>query len=116
MALTGGFLCWQTDNGRQNDATMFGLMVKYENRRFSVSQSIGGYIGWEQTLVGGESAHDRPVTLRTNFTYKIKSWEVVAVCQFGIRDWPYRQIRIGAARNWDILRRGSAARRTVVRP
>lgn len=106
VVLSAGFLCWQTDNGRQNDATMFGAMLKYENRRFSVSQSFSGYSGWEHTLKEGGAAHDIPVTLRTNFSYRIRSWEIVAVYQYGLRDWPYQQVRIGFAKSWDILKRG----------
>lgn len=100
-----GFLCWQTDNGRQNDAVQYGVMLKWENRYFSLSQAFGGYNGWEHNASnGGNLAHDCPMTLKTFFSYRIKQWEVVAAYQYGLRDYPYQQVRLGLAYNWDILK------------
>lgn len=100
-----GFLCWQTDNGRQNDAVQYGLMVKYENRLITLSEALGGYNGWEHNARnGGERAHDCPMTLRTNLSLRLGAWEVIAAYQHGLRDYPYRQVRLGAAYNIDILK------------
>ena len=43
----GGFLCWQTDNGRQNDAVQYGVLVGLRLGNFSISETFGGYNGWE---------------------------------------------------------------------
>ena len=100
MALSTGFLCWQTDNGRQNDAVQYGVMLKWENRHFSLAESFTGYSGWEHGVRnGGDMAHDRPAVLRTDFTYRIKQFDIVAMYQYGVRDYPYHQIRLGAAYN-----------------
>lgn len=108
LAASAGFLCWQTDNGRQDDAVQYGVMLKWENRYFSLSETFGGYNGWEHTAGnGGNIAHDRPMTLKTNFSYKIKQWEIVAAYQLGLRDYPYQQARIGVAYNLDILKKFS---------
>lgn len=105
VVASSGFLCWQTDNGRQNDAVQYGVMLKWENRHFSLSQAFGGYNGWEHNASnGGALAHDRPMTLKTHFAYHIKQWEIVAVWQYGLRDYPYQQVRLGLAYNWDILK------------
>lgn len=101
-----GFLCWQTDNGRQNDAVQYGVMLKWENCHFTLSQSLCGYSGWENYISdGGDQAHDCPMVLKTNFSYRIKQWEVVAAYQYGIRDYPYQQFRLGVAYNVNILKR-----------
>ena len=100
-----GFLCWQTDNGRQDDAVQYGAMLKWENKYFMISQSFSGYNGWEHNAGnGGEFAHDCPMVLKTSFSYRIKQWEIVAAYQYGLHDYPYQQVRIGAAYNIDILK------------
>ena len=48
IAASGGFLCWQTDNGRQNDAVMYGLKASYRYKGISISSEFGGYVGWER--------------------------------------------------------------------
>jgi len=105
-ALSTGFLCWQTDNGRQNDAVQFGVMAKYENRYFSLSETFAGYSGWEHNASnGGELAHDRPVVLRTDIVGHIKQFDIVAAYQYGLRDYPYHQVRLGLAYRWDVLKK-----------
>ncbi|MFI3269917.1 MAG: hypothetical protein SNG14_05185 [Rikenellaceae bacterium] len=87
---TLGFLCWQTDNGRQNDATMYGLQVKLSGKRYTLSQSWGGYCGWE-------NAGDRPMSIKTEFRYKLGSYEPLIYLQHGLHDYPYTQLKIGLA-------------------
>jgi hypothetical protein len=104
VALSGGFLCWQTNNARQNDAIMYGLMLKWTHKQYSVEQTIRGYSGWEHsTTANRELAHDRPVVLKTRGAYRIKKWEVLASYQYGMRDYPYHQVQLGVAYHIDIL-------------
>ncbi len=104
-ALSTGFLCWQTDNGRQNDAVQFGAMLKWENSFFTLSETFAGYSGWEHhTSNGGATAHDVPMVLRTDFIYHVKQFDVVASYQYGLHDYPFHQARVGVAYKWDILR------------
>ena len=115
IALSGGFLCWQTNNARQNDAIMYGLMLKWTHKQYSVEQTIRGYSGWEHsTTINKEQAHDRPVVLKTRAAYRIKNWEALASYQFGMRDYPFHQLQLGAAyyinilgkiRNWENKRK-----------
>lgn len=98
VAVSTGFLCWQTDNGRQNDAVMYGAMLKYNYKRFGIDTTLGGYVGWE-----GEG--DRPMTLKTNLSYAFGDWSLRLSHQVGFMDWPYHQIRLGVAWNFDLLSR-----------
>ena len=103
VALSGGFLCWQTDLGRQNDATQWGVMAKWENTYFSLSGNLAGYGGWEHNNDGGELAHDRPAVLRFDLIGHIGKIDAVAVYQYGLRDYPYHWVRVGLAYRLDIL-------------
>lgn len=96
LAVSTGFLCWQTDNGRQNDAVMYGLLVAYTYKKFTIDTCFGGYVGWE-----GDG--DRPMTLKTNLSYRIGDWSVRVGHQVGFMDWPYHQIRVGATYSFDML-------------
>lgn len=96
LAVSTGFLCWQTDNGRQNDAVMYGAFVAYTYKRFTIDTCFGGYAGWERD-------GDRPMTLKTNLSYRIGDWSVRVGHQVGFMDWPYHQIRVGATYAFDIL-------------
>ena len=98
VALSTGFLCWQSGTGRQNDAVMYGLMLQWENSHFTLSETLGGYAGWE-----GQG--DKPMTLKTRFSYHLKHFDILAACQFGLHDWNYHQLQIGAAWRFDILRK-----------
>ena len=96
VALSGGFLCWQTDNGRQNDAVMYGALLAYNYKRFSIDTCFGGYAGWE-----GDG--DRPMTLKTSLSYRLGDFSLRLMHQVGFNDWPYHQIRFGATYSFDML-------------
>ena len=100
VAASGGFLCWQTDNGRQNDAVMYGLLLAYRpqkaNNRFAVDACLGGYVGWE-----GDG--DCPMTLKTNVSWRVGDVWLRVGHQVGLIDWPYHQIRLGVSYSFDIL-------------
>ena len=96
LAVSGGFLCWQTDNGRQNDAVMYGAMLAYSYKNFTIDTCFGGYVGWEND-------GDRPMTLKSNISYRIGDLSLRLGHQVGFKDWPYHQIRIGATYMFDIL-------------
>lgn len=100
LALSGGFLCWQTDNGRQNDAAMYGAMVTYTYKNFSINTTFGGYVGWE-----GDG--DRPMTLKTYLSYRFGDLSLRVGHQVGFMDWPYHQLRVGATYAFDILTKKS---------
>jgi len=102
----GGFLCWQTDNGRQNDAVQYGVLVGLRLGNFSISETLGGYSGWESNSKKyGHLAHDCPMSLKTKLSYAISNWEIGAMLQHGLSDYPYTQLRIGISYSIDILNR-----------
>lgn len=100
VAASGGFLCWQTDNGRQNDAVMYGVRLAYTVKNFTIDTCFGGYAGWERD-------GDRPMTLKTNLSYRIGDLSLRLSHQVGFMDWPYHQIRVGATYAFDILNKKS---------
>ena len=100
VAARGGFLCWQTDNGRQNDAVMYGVLLAYTVKNFTIDTCFGGYAGWERD-------GDRPMTLKTNLSYRIGDLSLRLSHQVGFKDWPYHQIRVGATYAFDILNKKS---------
>ncbi len=87
-ALSGGFLCWQTDNGRQNDAVMYGALVSLAAGRFSLKTQYGGYVGWERD-------GDAPMTLRVDAGWSFGDFTVNAGYQVGFYNWPFHQLRVG---------------------
>ncbi len=104
IAASAGFLCWQTDNGRQNDAVMYGAMLRLNTKYVSVEEVFSGYVGWEK-------AGDRPMTLKTRIAGHAPipndkgSLEPFVMYQYGITDYPFHQLRIGLVYNFDILRK-----------
>lgn len=90
LALSAGFLCWQTDNGRQNDAIMFGVLGTYTHEYFKLAVQYGGYVGWEKY-------GDFPRTLRARADFGSGRWPVRPFFQYqhGFNDWPFDQYRLG---------------------
>ena len=98
FAGTAGFLCWQTDNARQNDAVMYGLQAQLKHEYFSVQATWGGYVGWEKH-------GDAPMSIKARAAGHIKGFEPYVQYQYGIKDYPFHQIRLGLVYNINILRR-----------
>ncbi len=92
-----GFLCWQTDNGRQNDAVMYGLQLSMQARHFSVSADWRGYWGWERN-------GDSPMVLAARCEGRLKNFTPFVQYQWGIQDYPFHLVRIGLGYRIDILR------------
>lgn len=92
LALSTGFLCWQTDNGRQNDAVMGGALASLETDWFSFAAELSGYAGWEND-------GDRPV--RTRLRLDVHPWDAslhpFVQAGIGLHDYPFTQIRAGIA-------------------
>lgn len=100
----GGFLCWQTDNGQQNDAVQYGLLVGLHAGRFHLTESFSGYAGWQSTIKEyGHLVHDCPMSLKTKLAYNLGKWDLLAAFQYGLKDYPYYQLQIGASYSIDIL-------------
>lgn len=90
IAASTGFLCWQTDNGRQNDAIMFGILGTYSHEYLKLAVQYGGYVGWEKY-------GDFPRTIRARADIGSEKWPVRPFVQYqhGFNDWPFDQYRLG---------------------
>lgn len=89
-AVTAGFLCWQVDNGRQNDAVMYGVALGVKSPYIDFAVDYGGYTGWKDE-------GDRPMTLK--LTAEILPRKMVSPYlqyEHGVRDWPFDQVKVGA--------------------
>ena len=102
-AISGGFLCWQTDNGRQNDAVMYAARVKLSWKYMFLTADYAGYWGWERK-------GDQPMVLRAKLGGDIKGFEPYLSYQWGIIDFPWHTVQIGLAWKWDVLSIRSAAK------
>ena len=98
FAGSAGFLCWQTDNGRQNDAVMYGLQMLLKSEYVSLRAAWSGYAGWEKD-------GDRPMTIKARLAGHIKGFEPFAEYQYGIKDYPFHQVRVGLAYGIKILKK-----------
>lgn len=112
FGVSAGFLCWQTDNGRQNDAVMYAAELKARFHRIELLQNLRGYSGWE-----GDG--DRPMVTKTQISGRFspqhsKSGRRLPVFlpfiayEKGLRDYPYQQISVGLTIDFDILRKQRA--------
>lgn len=93
-----GFLCWQTAEARQNDAVMYGLQASAKHEYASLQVTWGGYVGWERY-------GDAPMSLKVRAAGHVKGFEPFVQYQWGIKDFPYHQIRVGLVYNLDILKK-----------
>lgn len=98
LAGSAGFLCWQTDNGRQNDAVMYGLQMLVKSEYVSLRTTWSGYVGWE-------NLGDRPMIIKGRLSGHVKGFDPYLEYQYGIKDYPFHQIRVGVAYNIDILKK-----------
>ena len=96
IAGSAGFLCWQTDNGRQNDAVMYGLQLLLKSEYVSLRTTWSGYVGWE-------NAGDRPMVYKGRLSGHAKQFEPYAEYQYGIKDYPFHLLRIGLVYYIDIF-------------
>lgn len=93
LAATTGFLCWQTDNGRQNDAVQYGLASFLTLGDFRASAQWAGYVGWERH-------GDAPMSVSARTSYRFGNYEPFIYFQQGLKDWPFTQIRTGICYRW----------------
>ena len=91
-----GFLCRQTDNGRQNDAVMYGLQLLLKSQYVSLRTTYSGYVGWENN-------GDKPMVIEGKLSGYLRNFEPYLEYQYGIKDYPFHHMRVGLAMKFDIL-------------
>ena len=105
VSATAGFVCWQTDRGRQNDAWLLGMKLSWSNPRVSCSAEYGQYNGWEKNrqAESGIESGDCPMALKSRIELHFGSFSPFIYMQYGLRDWPFTQLRLGLAWSFDLL-------------
>jgi hypothetical protein len=91
-----GFLCWETTNSTQDDATMYGGKLIIGNSKWKLENTLSGYWGWMHTNVNfGADYGDAPTVYAAKFSIMSGYMDYFAQYQYGIKDFPYHQIRVG---------------------
>ena len=93
-----GFLCWETTNSTQDDATMYGGKLIIGNEKWKFENTLSGYWGWihtNQNLSPLGDYGDAPLVYATKLSLKLGKIDYFAQYQYGITDFPYHQIRVG---------------------
>lgn len=95
-----GFMCWETTNSTQDDATMYGGKIIIGNQKWKLENTLSGYWGWIHTNVHlnpGLDYGDAPMVYAAKFSIMTKNINYFAQYQYGITDFPYHQIRVGVS-------------------
>ncbi len=93
-----GFLCWETTGSRQNDAPIYGVKLIVGNQHWKWENTIAGYDGWmHKHPAYGNDYGDNPLIFQTKINYQYQIFNIFTQYQYGIRSFPYHQIRIGTA-------------------
>lgn len=82
-----GFLCYQLNNRNQNDAPLFGALLRLNRGALSWEVGIGGYTGWIQG--------SNPLVLRSKVSLKKGSMDYFIGYQHALRDYPFRRVQTG---------------------
>jgi hypothetical protein len=93
-----GFLCWETTGSRQDDAPMYGGKIILGNPNWKLENTLSGYWGWIHTyrpLSPAGDYGDAPLVYAAKFTIKCGHMDYFAQYQYGIKDFPYHQLRVG---------------------
>jgi len=85
---TYGFLCYQLNSARQNDAPLYGAKVILSSKKWSFENGIHGYSGW---LDKG----DKPQVLRSKFDFCQNNFHYFLEFQYALRDYPFHRIQAG---------------------
>lgn len=90
-----GFFSWDVqtpDQNVQDDALMFGfkLMLRHKNLRWE--NTVSGYNGWIRRV---EDYGDQPVVYASKLSWELRKLQIFGQFQYGIRYFPFNQIRIG---------------------
>ena len=83
-----GFLCYQLNSYRQNDAPLYGGKLMLSSENCSFESGVEGYNGW---LKNG----DAPLVLRSRLSIRQKSEHYFLQYQHALRDFPFRRLQVG---------------------
>ena len=93
-----GFMCWETTNSTQDDAPMYGGKLILGNPGWKLENTLSGYWGWMHTnSYYSPDYGDAPLVYAAKFSILSKNIDYFAQYQYGIKDYPYQQIRVGVS-------------------
>jgi len=92
-----GFMCWETTNSKQDDAPMYGGKLIVGNPTWKWENTLSGYYGWMHTskAISLPDYGDAPMVYATKLSLKLGKIDYFAQYQYGIKDFPYHQLRVG---------------------
>jgi len=91
-----GFMSWETTGSRQNDAPMYGAKLIIGNEKWKLDNTLSGYWGWMHTSAQyGSDYGDTPLVYTAKFSILAGYMDYFAQYLYGIKDFPYQQIRLG---------------------
>ena len=103
LSATSGFVCWQIDRGRQNDALLLGAKASLRSGIVSISAEYGTYLGRESRKDPDVSG-DRPSALTLRADARLGRVSPFIYLRHGGADWPFELMRAGVAVDLDILK------------
>lgn len=105
LSATAGFVCWQIGKGTQNDALLLGAKLAYSCGPASLAVEYGQYSGRERkpAIAQGTGSGDSPQSLKSRLDLHFGAFSPFIYVQYGLRDWPFTQFRLGLAWNFDLL-------------
>ena len=100
-----GFMCWETNYlSTQDDAPMYGGKIIIGNPGWNLENTLSGYWGWMHTNKRyGSDYGDAPMVYAAKITKLTKNINYFAQYQYGIKDFPYHQVRLGVSFTLDKL-------------
>ena len=107
---TAGFVCWQIGEGTQNDALLLGARLAWESRHAGLYVEYGQYKGRENDWAAsyGIDSGDWPQSIKSRLDLHFGDFSPFIYVQYGFRDWPFTQFRLGLTWSFDLLGHFSA--------
>ena len=107
---TAGFVCWQIGEGTQNDALLLGARLAWESRHAGLYVEYGQYKGRENDWAAsyGIDSGDWPQSIKSRLDLHFGDFSPFIYVQYGFRDWPFTQFRLGLTWTFDLLGHFSA--------
>lgn len=89
LAVNVGFLSYQINTPIQNDAPLYGALIRMYRAHLSLDAGVGGYNGW----IRGS----RPLVFRSKLSLQHGSFAYFIGYQHAFRDYPFHRLQTGLA-------------------
>lgn len=95
--VNGGFLCWETTKSIQDEGPLYGGKIIVGNPNWNLENTISGYWGWMHTNKASPDYGDAAAVWASKIIIHSNKLSYFAQYQYGIRDFPFHQIRVGVS-------------------